>query len=129
MICWSTFDWPSVLESMGAPPPGGGVVIGGFWWPGQARLLHLAPKVCAHVQGLLGDSFDLSFERNVSTFRGRSADDYWELFSTSYGPTKALADSLGERRAELQRAWVERFQSNGKVVHERPYLLVLGTRR
>ena len=53
VICWSTFDWPSVLESMGAPPPGGGVVIGGFWWPGQARLLHLAPKVCADVQGLL----------------------------------------------------------------------------
>jgi SAM-dependent methyltransferase len=82
-----------------------------------------------HVQGLLGDSFDLSFETDVSTFRGRSADDYWELFSTSYGPTKALADSLGERRGELQRAWVERFQSNGEVVHERPYLLVLGTRR
>jgi hypothetical protein len=53
VICWSTFDWPSVLESMGAPPPGGRVVIGGFWWPGQPRLLHLAPKVCADVQGLL----------------------------------------------------------------------------
>ena len=60
--------------------------------------------------------------------------DYWELFSSSYGPTKALADSLGERREELRRAWVTRFEAdefhaNGEVAHDREYLLVLGTRR
>ena len=58
---------------------------------------------------------------------------YWDLFSTSYGPTKVLADSLGERRGELQRTWVEFFESNyaegGEIVHTREYLLVLGRRR
>jgi SAM-dependent methyltransferase len=87
-----------------------------------------------HVRGLLGDSFDLAFETAVSTFRAPSAEAYWELFASSYGPTKTLADSLGDRREELRRAWVERFaadefQVNGEVVHDREYLLVLGTRR
>ena len=63
-----------------------------------------------------------------------TAEDYWQLFSSSYGPTKALADSLGERREELRRAWVTRFEAdefhaNGEVAHDREYLLVLGTRR
>ena len=62
-----------------------------------------------------------------------SAEDYWELFSTSYGPTKTLADSLGERREELHRAWLALFadggyQSDGGIVHEREYLLVQGKR-
>jgi hypothetical protein len=86
------------------------------------------------VRGLLGDSFDLIFETAVSTFRAPSSEAYWELFASSYGPTKTLADSLGDRREELRRAWVERFaadefQVNGKVAHDREYLLVLGTRR
>jgi hypothetical protein len=44
-----------------------------------------------------------------------------------------LADSLGERRSEFQRTWVEFFESNyaadGEIVHTREYLLVLGRRR
>jgi DNA-binding CsgD family transcriptional regulator len=57
----------------------------------------------------------------------------WQLFSTSYGPTKTLADSLGDRREGLHRDWVDFFEStyrsNGEIVHPREYLLVLGTRR
>jgi hypothetical protein len=62
-----------------------------------------------------------------------SGEAYWDLFSTSYGPTKVLADSLGERRDELHRAWVEFFETNyvegGEIVHTREFLLVLGRRR
>ena len=62
-----------------------------------------------------------------------SGEAYWELFSTSYGPTKVLADSLGERRVELHRAWVEFFEANyranGEIAHTREYLLVVGARR
>jgi hypothetical protein len=62
-----------------------------------------------------------------------SGEAYWELFSTSYGPTKTLADSLGDRREELHRTWVDFFESNyganGRIAHTREYLLVLGTRR
>ena len=54
-------------------------------------------------------------------------------FLDQYGPTKVLADSLGDRREELQRAWVEFFETeyrrNGEIQHTREYLLVLGERR
>jgi SAM-dependent methyltransferase len=100
-----------------APPPSSP-----FDWGDEARV-HL----------LLGDWFDLECQEHVSTLRLPSGEAYWQLFSTSYGPTKTLADSLGDRRVELHRAWVEFFESdyrvNGEIAHTRDYLLVVGTRR
>ncbi|HSI97252.1 MAG TPA: class I SAM-dependent methyltransferase [Gaiellaceae bacterium] len=85
------------------------------------------------VKGLLGEAFDLAFETHISTLAVESGEAYWELFSTSYGPTKTLFESIGERGEELHRDWVEFFEQNhrenGGVVHRREYLLVLGTRR
>jgi SAM-dependent methyltransferase len=85
------------------------------------------------LEELLGDAFELELEEHVSTCRVASGEDYWELFSTSYGPTKTLSESLGERREKLHRDWVgffeEHYRSNGGIEHPRPYLLVLGTRR
>jgi hypothetical protein len=87
-----------------------------------------------HVGALLADAFELSFERLVSPLRVRSGEDHWELFSTSFGPTKTLVESLDvERRDELHRAWIE-FSEQGRregdeVVHDREYLLTVGTRR
>ena len=100
-----------------APPPSSP-----FAWGGED-----------HVRELLGDAFDLELTEHVSTLRVSSGEEYWELFSTSYGPTKTLADSLGERREDLHRDWVEFFEQNyavdGEIVHTREYLLVFGTRR
>jgi SAM-dependent methyltransferase len=102
---------------MPAPPPSSP-----FDWGDEDR-----------VRELLGDSFELELEEHVSTLHLPSGEVYWELFSTSYGPTKVLADSLGDRREELQRAWVEFFETeyrrNGEIQHTREYLLVLGERR
>jgi ubiquinone/menaquinone biosynthesis C-methylase UbiE len=85
------------------------------------------------VQQLLGDAFDLELEERVSTLRTPGAEEYWELFSTSYGPTKTLAENLGDRREDLHRDWVEFFETNygedGEIVHTREYLLIHGTRR
>jgi hypothetical protein len=85
------------------------------------------------VRELLGDAFDLDIEEHVSPLRMPSAEHYWELFSTSYGPTKTLAESLGERRDELHRDWIEFFETNysedGEIVHTREYLLISGVRR
>ena len=85
------------------------------------------------VRELLGGSFDLEIDEHVSTLRTPTAEDYWELFATSYGPTKTLAESLGERREDLHRDWIEFFETNyeegGEIVHTREYLLILGTRR
>jgi ubiquinone/menaquinone biosynthesis C-methylase UbiE len=87
-----------------------------------------------HVRELLGDAFELDLERHVSHLRVPSGEDYWELFSSSYGPTKTLADSLDdERREEFHQAWVDFFESNyrsnGEIDHDREWLLVYGTRR
>ena len=85
------------------------------------------------VRGLLDDAFELRFERHDSPAEFPSGDAYWELFATSYGPTKTLADGLGDRRAELERSWVDFFETHhrtdGRIVHSREYLLVLGERR
>jgi ubiquinone/menaquinone biosynthesis C-methylase UbiE len=85
------------------------------------------------LRELLGEWFALDVQEHVSTLRMPSGEAYWELFSTSFGPTKTLAESLGERRADLQSAWVDFFESNyqdgGEIAHTREYLLVLGERR
>jgi ubiquinone/menaquinone biosynthesis C-methylase UbiE len=102
---------------MPAPPPSSP-----FDWGDEAR-----------VRELLGEWFALELSEHVSTLHLPSGEAYWELFSTSYGPTKVLADSLGTRREELHRAWVDLFETeyrvNGEIQHTREYLLVLGERR
>jgi ubiquinone/menaquinone biosynthesis C-methylase UbiE len=87
-----------------------------------------------HVQELLGDAFDLKFERHVSHLKTKDGEEYWQLFATSYGPTKTLAESLDDdRREEFHRTWVaffeDNYRSNGEIDHDREWLLVLGTRR
>lgn len=85
------------------------------------------------VQELLGDSFDLELDEDVSTLRMDSAQEYWDLFASSYGPTKTLVEAIGDRADDMQRDWIDFFetnyQENGEIVHAREYLLVLGTRR
>lgn len=105
-----------------APPPAGAGVP--FDWGREE-----------HVESLLGEGFELRFEEHVSTMRIGSGEEYWQLFATSYGPTKVLAESLDdERREELRRSWAEFFDENhrdadGRIAQPRPYLLVLGFRR
>ena len=100
-----------------APPPSSP-----FDWGAEAR-----------VRELLGDSFELTCDEHVSTLKLPSGEAYWELFSTSYGPTRTLAAALGERREELHEAWVDFFETNyganGQIEHTRDYLLVVGVRR
>jgi SAM-dependent methyltransferase len=103
-----------------APPPGAGSP---FDWGREE-----------HVRGLLGDAFELELEEHVSTLRVPSGEAYWQLFSTSFGPTKSIARSLDpERREEFHRTWVDffetRYRAGGEIAHTRNYLLVLGTRR
>lgn len=100
-----------------APPPSSP-----FDWGDETR-----------VRELLGESFELDLTEEVSTLRLPSGEAYWDLFSTSYGPTKTLADSLGDRREDLRRDWIDFFETNysanGEIVHPREYLLTLGRRR
>jgi SAM-dependent methyltransferase len=101
-----------------APPPSSP-----FAWGDEAR-----------VKELLGDAFELDIDEQVSIARLPSGEAFWELFSSSYGPTKTLAEALpADRRQELHDSWVDffesNFRSNGEVAHVREYLLVTGVRR
>jgi SAM-dependent methyltransferase len=59
------------------------------------------------VRELLGDAFELRFEKGLSCYREPSAEAAWETFSTGYGPTRALAASLDpERRAALRADFI-----------------------
>jgi SAM-dependent methyltransferase len=86
-----------------------------------------------YVRGLLERDFELEFEQGDSVLRAESGEAVWQLFSTEYGPTKTLADSLDEeKRDELRRAFVELHEesrTNGGIEFSRTYLLTLGTRR
>jgi ubiquinone/menaquinone biosynthesis C-methylase UbiE len=86
-----------------------------------------------HAERLLGEAFDLTFEDGDVPQTGASGEELWELFSTAYGPTKALASSLEpERREQLHRAWVDYYEKhrvNGSIRQPRQYLLILGMRR
>ena len=112
-----------MLRMMGpflpTPPPGVG---NPFDW-GRA----------GYVESLIGEAFDLQFQEHVSPLVAESGEDAWQLFTTSYGPTKGLVTALDdERREEFHRSWVEFFEAfreGDMVVHPRPYLLTLGTRR
>ena len=40
------------------------------------------------VRELLGEAFELEIEEHVSTLETRDGEEYWQLFSTSYGPAR-----------------------------------------
>jgi SAM-dependent methyltransferase len=110
-----------IMKPFQPPPPEG--VKSPFEWGKRDRL-----------EELLGEAFDLDIEEHASMMRSPSGEDYWQLFASSYGPTKSLAESLDdERREELHRSWADFFETNYRVgdqiEHPRQYLLVLGTRR
>jgi SAM-dependent methyltransferase len=87
-----------------------------------------------HVEELLGEAFELSFETRTSTDSSESGESMWQFYIDNFGPTKTLAASLDDdRREELHRAWVDFFETNyrsdGAIVYPRKWLLVTGTRR
>ncbi|MGI9019564.1 MAG: class I SAM-dependent methyltransferase [Solirubrobacterales bacterium] len=114
-------DFFKIMAPYQPPPPEG--VGSPFTWGDHA-----------HLEEILGDSFELSFEDGDCPQDGPSAEAVWELFSTEYGPTHTLAKSLDdEKREALKNDWVAYFEQfpaeGGGVSQPRPYVLVLGTRR
>jgi SAM-dependent methyltransferase len=86
-----------------------------------------------YVRDLLDQNFELEFVHGDSVLEADSGESVWQLFSTEYGPTKTLADSLDEeQREELHRAFVDLHEGsrrNGGIEFSRTYLLTLGTRK
>jgi SAM-dependent methyltransferase len=84
------------------------------------------------LKELLGGAFDLRFERATSFYREPSAEAAWETFSTGYGPTRALANSLDpERRAALREEFIAfhaGFATELGICVPRDYWLTVGVR-
>jgi SAM-dependent methyltransferase len=85
------------------------------------------------IRQLLEGAFDLRFERGVSYYREPSAEAAWETFSTGYGPTKTLAESLDEARREAFRADFVAFHAGFPtplgICVPREYWVTVGVRK
>jgi ubiquinone/menaquinone biosynthesis C-methylase UbiE len=84
------------------------------------------------IQELLGNSFQLRFEKGVSYYREPSANAAWETFSKGYGPTRMLAQNLDpDRRAALREEFID-FHANYRtdlgICVPREYWVTLGVR-
>lgn len=86
-----------------------------------------------HVQGLLGNSFDLEFEDGNTPWAAPSALDTWTQMAEAFGPIKTLLTRLEPERAAAFREemldYMGTTETEDGVVLDRPYLLISGTRR
>lgn len=110
----------TMLSGFAPPPP-----------PGAGNPLDWGRR--DHVEQLLGRHFDLAFAEGESPQLAWSAEALWTLFTTAFGPVKALAGSLDdERTAEFHQAFVDFYDGYrvpGGVSSPREYLLITGIRR
>lgn len=86
-----------------------------------------------YVRELLGDAFALDFTEAESPQLAWSSAALWQLFTTAFGPVKALADSLEPaQREQFRKAFLtfyDRYRVPGGVCSPREYLLIIGRRR
>jgi len=84
------------------------------------------------IRQLLGDAFDLKFEKAATTLRMPSGKAAWDLFVTGFGPIKMLAASCDpQRREQLERDFIsvhEEYRNDLGIAMPREYLVTIGTR-
>ncbi|MBL84912.1 MAG: hypothetical protein CMG90_13805 [Marinobacter sp.] len=104
------------------PKPEGQPPASPFAWGNTERLMEL-----------LGDAFELRFERGTSYYREPDAKAAWRTFVEGYGPVQTLAGKLdAERRNRFESDFVafhEEFQDELGITVPRDYLIVQGVRR
>lgn len=103
------------------PPPSATPPPSPFEWGRVERL-----------RELFGRAFHLRFEKGTSFYREPSGNAAWETFSTGYGPTRTLAESLdAKRRVALRMDFTtfhEQYPTELGVTVPREYLLTVGVR-
>ncbi|MFC4353320.1 class I SAM-dependent methyltransferase [Fodinicurvata halophila] len=100
----------------GSPPPSP------FEWGKPERL-----------EELLGEAFELRFERGTSFYREPDGQAAWETFLNGYGPLHTLSGKLEAGQLEaLKRDWIafhDGFATELGICVPRDYWVVVGTRR
>jgi SAM-dependent methyltransferase len=103
------------------PPPPSPAPRSPFEWGRVERL-----------RELLGSAFALRFEKGTSFYREPSGEASWHTFSTGYGPTRMLANSLDVDRREALRedfvAFHDGFSTDLGICVPRDYWVTLGVR-
>ena len=105
-----------------APPPVPGAGVAAEWGDED------------YCRSRLGDDFELTFERHDTPWT-ETPDEIYREMSEAFGPIKTLLSVLDDERAEAFRTEMLAFlseqvtETGGAAVVDRPYLLVLGTRR
>jgi SAM-dependent methyltransferase len=123
LACWSPegkiAEFFALMATFQPPPP-----------PGVPSPMNWGTE--AGVRALLGDAFELELIPWSSDQTGKSGEEIWQLFSTSFGPTKVLLESLGpDRGEELHQALVSFWEASAEgdgIRQPRAYLVTLGTR-
>ncbi len=104
------------------PPPASPAPPSPFEWGNTDR-----------IRQLLGEDFELKFERAVSYYREPSAEAAWNTFSTSYGPTRMLAETVDPWKREALRADFIAFHAGFPtalgICVPREYWLTVGIRK
>jgi ubiquinone/menaquinone biosynthesis C-methylase UbiE len=84
------------------------------------------------ISELLGHAFQLRFEKGISYYREPSAEAAWDTFSTGYGPTRTLANSLdSDKRAAFRNDFIAfhaAYPSELGICVRREYWLTYGVR-
>jgi ubiquinone/menaquinone biosynthesis C-methylase UbiE len=87
----------------------------------------------AHVEKLLGNSFELKFEKGVSNAYHGSAEDIWDWYTRGFGPLRQLVETLPPDRVERLKKDFDDYHNHYAVaagLHmKREYLLTIGRRR
>jgi hypothetical protein len=85
------------------------------------------------VRELLGDTFDLTFERGTTVLRMPSGQVVWNIYVNGFGPTKTLAASLDvEKRAALEQDFIaihEKYRTPAGLAMPREHLITIGVRK
>lgn len=79
-----------------------------------------------HVRGLFPEA-ELTFERAEATISAPSAEECWQLLSTSVPPLKAWLETLEPEARESAAGEYKQLLGDGSLTRE--YVLILGTRR
>ena len=116
----NVFEMFTVMRRYMAPPPQP-APRSPFEWGREER-----------VRELLGDAFDLRFENGTSFYREPSPAAAWSTFSSGYGPTRMLAESLDAERRQALRddftAFHATFATPLGICVPRTYVITVGTR-
>ena len=124
--------------SLAAWPPDGAVqkflaVIAKHSGAPPAEVSPLAWGDPRHAAELLGQEFEISFERGVNNAYHPDPDHIWEKYAHGFGPMRQLisglpADRLAALRTDVD-AYHRAFATAAGLHVKREYVIILGTRR